>query len=303
MSNEKINRAFEILEKGIDNFWTSDKYIQYLQVVSKFHRYSLNNQILIAMQYPDATYVAGYKAWQKFERHVNRGEKGITIIAPVKKTENVEVADADGNKSVEQREVIRFMTATVFDVSQTSGKEIPSIATPLMGNVNRYDEVMGILKQISPFPISFGETGTANGYCSHAEGKIVIKEGMSQAQTLKTTIHELAHAILHADREATSRKEKEVQAESVAYIVSNHFGLDTSDYSFGYVAAWAGRQDKEVLTDSMKIISSTSKDIIVKLEDKLQKEKQDITYISFEKEEQKDKGTQLRKTAELELER
>ena len=267
--SEKMKQTLDKLEAGVMEFFTSDKYISYLQVMSKFHTYSANNQILIAMQMPEATAVAGYNSWMRnFDRHVKRGEKSITILAPMKVKIKIDTdrRDADGKIIQEERETIKFRPVSVFDVSQTEGKPLPEIITELTGDVSSYEQLLNAARQAAPYPIEIRAVeGSAKGWCNFTQEKIIIKEGMSEAQTLKTAFHETAHARIHSDSDK-SREQKEVEAESIAYVVCSHFGLDTSDYSFGYVATWAGRQDINLLKQSMQTISQTANTIITDVE-------------------------------------
>ena len=268
-------------------FFTSEKYITYLQVMSKFHTYSANNQVLIAMQMPEATAVAGYNSWiRNFDRHVKRGEKSITILAPMKVKIKIDTdrRDADGKIIQEERETIKFRPVSVFDVSQTEGKPLPQIITELTGDVSRYEQLLNAARQAAPYPIEIGAVeGSAKGWCNFTQEKIIIKEGMSEAQTLKTAFHETAHARIHAGDTDKSREQKEVEAESIAYVVCSHFGLDTSDYSFGYVATWAGRLDINLLKQSLLTISQTAKSIITDVERAM--EEPELTASGKSKEE------------------
>lgn len=285
--SEKLKQTLDKLEAGVMEFFTSDKYISYLQVMSKFHTYSANNQILIAMQMPEATIVAGYNSWMRnFDRHVKRGEKSITILAPMKVKIKIDTdrRDADGKVIQEERETIKFRPVSVFDVSQTEGKPLPQIISELTGDVSRYEQLLNAARQAAPYPIEIGAVeGSAKGWCNFTQEKIIIKEGMSEAQTLKTAFHETAHARIHAGDTDKSREQKEVEAESIAYVVCSHFGLDTSDYSFGYVATWAGRQDINLLKQSMQTISQTAKSIITDVERAM--EEPELTASGKSKEE------------------
>lgn len=267
---DKMKQTLDKLEAGVMEFFTSDKYISYLQVMSKFHTYSANNQVLIAMQMPEATIVAGYNSWMRnFDRHVKKGEKSITILAPQKIKIKVDTDKTDeyGNVIQEEKEGIKFRPVSVFDVSQTEGKPLPQIISELTGDVSRYEQLLDAARQAAPYPIEIRAVeGSAKGWCNFTQEKIVIKEGMSEAQTLKTAFHETAHARIHAGDTDKSREQKEVEAESIAYVVCNHFGLDTSDYTFGYVATWAGRQDINLLKQSLQTISQTAKAIITDVE-------------------------------------
>ena len=281
----RMKEITDKLEDGIRGIFDSEKYAEYLAAMSKFHNYSFNNTILIAMQ--GGTLVKGYSQWEKeFERHVKPGEKGIKIIAPapfkvkqeVKKLDpNTQqpIIGADGKPVMEEKEVTipAYKVVTVFDVSQTEGKELPSIGVnALTGDVEHFKDVLAALEKVSPVPINFEEIkGSAHGFYSLADKRIAIQKGMSQLQTMKTAIHEIAHAKLH-DIDLNAPKEerenlpdqrtREVQAESVAYTVCQHYGLDTSDYSFGYVAGWSTGREMDELKSSLETIRSTAAEII-----------------------------------------
>lgn len=287
----KLDTIMKALEEGVEKVFTSEQYQMYLQTMAKFHNYSFNNTLLIAMQRPDATLLAGYQTWQKkFHRHVKRGEKGIKIIAPVpvKEKRQVEKIDEetqeivigiDGQPETETVERIlpRFRVTTVFDVSQTEGEPLPTLeVNELVGDVFIYEDFMKGLEEISPVPFQFQEIDSgAKGYYSNAEKLVAIQTGMSQAQTMKTAVHETAHAILH-DRDVMEengitkdRMTKEVESESVAYVVCNHFGLDTSNYSFNYVAGWSSDKEMPELRSSMDTIRLTSSQLIADITEKL----------------------------------
>ena len=264
---EKVRRITEQLEKGVAEVFTSDNYIEYLNIMSKFHDYSFNNCLLIAMQCPTATLVAGYRAWQKkFKRQVRKGEKSIKILAPIPCKIKVENEDGEGKEI----QFNRFRAVSVFDIAQTDGEDIPEFIYKLTGDVDGYNEMVKKLISISAVPIRFDVIeGTANGYFSSADKEIVIRQDMSQVQTIKTMVHEIAHSILHdkdngLEKDA-NRKTKEVQAESVAYVVNQYLGLDTSDYSFGYVAGWSSGKDTKELKASLQVIRDTAHDIISKV--------------------------------------
>lgn len=290
-AESKLDTIMKSLEEGVEKVFTSEQYQMYLQTMAKFHNYSFNNTLLIAMQRPDATLLAGYQTWQKkFHRHVKRGEKGIKIIAPVpvKEKRQVEKIDEetqeivigiDGQPETETVERIlpRFRVTTVFDVSQTEGEPLPTLeVNELVGDVFIYEDFMKGLEEISPVPFQFQEIGSgAKGYYSNAEKLVAIQTGMSQAQTMKTAVHETAHAIFH-DRDVMEengitkdRMTKEVEVESVAYVVCNHFGLDTSDYSFNYVAGWSSDKEMPELRSSMDTIRLTSSQLIADITEKL----------------------------------
>lgn len=266
---KQLKEISERLEQGVKEIFTSERYTEYLNTMSKFHNYSFNNTLLITMQKPEATLVAGYQAWQKkFNRHVKRGEKGIQIIAPapIREKQEIEKIDPvtkepvigdDGQPETEIVEMVipRFRVTTVFDVSQTEGEPIAELeVSELTGSVQFYDTFMEALQNISPVPIRMMEIeGEAKGYYHQTEKYIAIQEDMSNLQTMKTGVHEVSHALLH-DREVMDaegilkdRTTKEVEAESIAYIVCNHFGLDTSEYSFTYIASWCESKDMKAL--------------------------------------------------------
>lgn len=251
----ELNEAMERLDRGVREVFESGKWAEYLQVMSRFHRYSANNSLLIAMQMPEATAVASYTDWKrKFNRQVRKGERGIRILAPVRYRRKVE--GEDGDEAVIEH-LAGFRLASTFDLSQTDGDPLPEIAELLDGTVGRYEQVMLAIAAAAPVPIGFEEIpGSANGYFSRAERKIAIRRGMSQAQTVKTAIHELAHSRMHDFDEGTPKEElpdratREVQAESVAFAVASHYGLDTGDYSFGYVASWASGRELDELKAS-----------------------------------------------------
>lgn len=295
MANKREEQLKEItdrLEQGVQDLFTSERYTEYLQTMGKFHRYSFNNTLLIAMQRPDATLVAGYQAWQrKFNRHVMRGEKGIQIIspAPIKEKEEVEKIDPITNEPIlkedgqPETEIIehvipRFKVSTVFDVSQTDGEPLPDLGgADLTGNVADFDVFMEAIRNVSPVPIRMAEIeGDSHGYYHNVEKEIVIQTGMSESQTMKTAIHEVTHAMLH-DRDLMQeqgiekdRLTKEVEAESVAYTVCQHFGLDSSEYSFPYIAGWSSGKEMKELRASMDVIRKTAGSFIEDMTEQLQ---------------------------------
>ena len=292
---DKLKEITDRLEQGIKELFDSDRYKEYLCVMSKFHNYSFNNTLLIAMQKPDASLVAGFQSWKNnFKRNVVKGEKGIKILAPspFKIKQEMEKIDpatqkpvigADGKPVKEEKEITipAFKVVSVFDVSQTEGKELPDIAVDMLtGDVERFKDVFAALEKTSPVPIGFEKIeGNSHGYYHLEEKRIAIDEGMSELQTIKTAIHEIAHAKLHdidpnapkeeqADR--PDRRTREVQAESVAYAVCQHYGLDTSDYSFGYVAGWSSGRELDELKSSLETIRSTAAEIINSIDEHLQ---------------------------------
>ena len=285
-----MDSIMQSLESGVEELFTSNRYQEFLKTMAKFHNYSFNNTMLIAMQRPDATLVTSYKNWQSMGRQVMKGEKGITIIAPApyKKMKEKEVLDenqrpimgTDGKPKTEQVEVTvpHFKAVTVFDIAQTSGEPIQTLAPELLtAAVQDFDSFMQAIQKISPVPIRFDEIdGNANGYYHNADKEIVIKKGLSESQTLKTAIHETVHAKLH-DKEIMEslgvekdRLTKEVEAESVAYCVCSSFGLDTSDYSFPYIAGWSSSREMKEMKASMDVIRKTAGEMIDQLTEELE---------------------------------
>ena len=284
---EKLKEITDRLEQGITELFDSERYKEYLRVMSKFHNYSFNNTLLIAMQKPDASLIAGFTAWKnQFQRNVKKGEKGIKIIAPSpfktrQETEKIDpqtqkpVIGRDGKPVTEEKEITipAYKVVSVFDVSQTEGKELPDIAVDaLTGDVEQYSDFFAALEKTSPVPIGFEKIkGGAHGYYHLEDKRIALDEGMSELQTLKTAIHEIAHAKLHdidlnapkdEQQPRVDRRTREVEAESVAYTVCQHYGLDTSDYSFGYVAGWSTGRELAELKSSLETIRSTAAEII-----------------------------------------
>ena len=276
---DKMKEITDRLEQGILGLYESDRYADYLRTMSKFHDYSLNNTILIAMQ--GGNLVKGYKQWEKeFDRHVKPGEKAIKIIAPApftvkKQVEKIDpdtqkpVFDKNGKAVTEKKEIQipAFRVVSVFDVSQTEGKELPALTYELTGNVEQYKDFFAALEKTSPFAMGFEAlSGGVKGRCNYEEKRISINEGMDELQNIKTAIHEIAHATLHdIDKDAPERPDRrtrEVQAESVAYAVCQHYGLDTSDYSFGYIAGWSSGKELAELKGSLETIRSTAATLI-----------------------------------------
>ncbi len=300
------------LTEGIHTYLQSDAYKTLLNTMSHFHRYSLNNSILIALQTDGkATQVASYTAWKALGRTVNKGEKGIQIFSPLPYRKRVETTVVDNNGSpvlhpdgtpvVNRTEVSQmgFKVAYTFDISQTSGKPLPEIAPKLNGSVDDYPDLQAAIREACPVSVVIGpiDHSSALGYYSPAEREVRVREGMGELQTLKTMIHETAHARLHAtgtDGAKFSREDKEIQAESVAYIVCAQYGLDTSDYSFPYVANWASGNEKQVL-ENLRIIKDAADAIIQSVDQTLERlslERQDQAvykypdgYLSLQRQE------------------
>lgn len=280
MAEDKMKEIMDKLEKGIIDVLESDKYKNYLKFLSNFHSYSANNSMLIFLQKPDASLVAGYKSWQKLGRQVQKGEKGIDILAPMpfkyeKNVDKINKTTKEITKEVKLIEGLRFGKVSVFDVSQTQGKDLPLVRSiELNGSSTNSQNVINAIKNTSEIPITFEsiENG-AKGYYSPLEDRIVIKEGMSLDQTAKTLIHEYTHSKLHSKNSGSlDRNTQEVQAESVAFVVSDKFGIDTSDYSFNYLASWSSGKELTELKNSLEIIQKTSHEIIEKIETLLTKE-------------------------------
>ena len=330
---DRLKEITDRLEQGILEVFEGERYKEYLRVMSKFHHYSFNNTMLIALQKPDASLIAGFSAWKNSHgRTVKKGEKGIRIIAPAPfkvkqemekldpKT-NMPLVGADGNAITEEKEITipAYKVVSVFDVSQTEGKELPSIGVDeLTGDVSQYEDFFTALKKASPVPIALEHIeGNAHGYYHLAEKRIAIDDNMSELQTLKTAIHEIAHAKLH-DIDLNAPKEekenhpnqrtREVEAESIAYTVCQHYGLDTSDYSFGYVAGWSSGKELSELKGSLETIRLAASELIDSIDEhfkELQRtkeneltEKEAEPSLQEEKQEEasqeRDAGTQVR---------
>lgn len=278
------------LEKGVKDIFTSDGYKDYLNFCAKLPRYSVNNQILIMLQKPDATMCQSFTGWKDMNRFVRKGEKGIRILAPSpykmqKEQDKTDpsgkpIMDKDGEPVKETVEITvnAFKPVSTFDVSQTEGDPIPTLGTTeLTGSVEGYNALFDAIKEVVPVPITFEDIPSgAKGYFHLEENRIAIQEGMSEAQTVKTAIHEAAHQALHskdamdASGDKKSKNQKETEAESVAYVVCQHYGIDTSDYSFAYVATWSADKEVPELKASLDTIRKTASDMIVKIDEKLQ---------------------------------
>lgn len=274
---EKVQKLTDQLETGITELFNSEQYAAYLSTMSKFHRYSFGNILLILLQCPGASQVAGYGDWKKnFGRQVKRGEHGIAILAPCpyRRQEEVEETAPDGSssKSVQWVQRMSFRTVTVFDVSQTEGKPLSELVHKLTGDVADYERMTEAICTLSPYPINIEAfPGAAYGCCNFVEQRILVQPDMSQVQTIKTMIHEVSHAKLHApiedgDGETPPQRKRrfvrEMEAESVAYVVCQHFGIDTADYSFGYVAGWSHGKNLSQLKASLELIRNTAAELI-----------------------------------------
>ena len=297
MANRRDKRMKEItdrLEAGLEELFSSEKYTEYLRVMSQFHHYSFNNTLLIALQRPDATLVAGYRAWEtKFNRHVMKGEKGIQIIAPapIKEKQEQEKTDPktgevvlrdDGQPETEEVTVTipRFRVSTVFDLAQTDGDPLPELGVEeLTASVENYEIFMEAIRSVSPVPIRFDEIQSgAKGYYDNTNKEIVIQSGMAELQTMKTAVHETTHALLH-DRDIMQEQgiqkdqmTRECEAESCAFTVLSHFGLDTSDYSFPYIGGWSSSREMKEVKSSMDTIRRTASEIIDGIENSMREQ-------------------------------
>lgn len=308
MQGKSVQEITEELEHGIKELFESDKYRVYLSTMAKFHNYSFTNTLLIAMQKPDASYVAGFQSWKNnFERHVMKGEKGIKILAPTPYKRKVfeEKTDDQGNLILDnkgkpvmeevEKVIPAFKVVNVFDISQTEGKELPQIVNQLAGNVRDFDDFMKALESIAPVPIEYADIeGSANGFFSPANHFIAIQKGMSEMQTMKTCVHEVAHSILHSaenkDAEDKNQFTKEVEAESVAYTVCQYFGIDTSDYSFGYIAGWSSGKEFPELKESLETIRKTASEMIGSIEEAVKDIQLERTETERDKEMSEEKG-------------
>lgn len=299
---EKMSEIQERLMAGTKEIYESGKWAEYISVMSKFPHYSINNCILIASQCPHASYVCGYKKWNEFNRNVVKGESGIMIFAPINgKVETEEpkfdenarpVLNEDGTQQSEKvtREYKTFRPCYVFDLSQTEGDPLPTLATRLEESVEDYEMLKNILVSVSPVPVSFEEVpGEANGFYSPTEMRIVVQDGMPELQTIKTMLHEIAHATYgHGGKDDKWDKEsREIQAESTAFWVAGMLGLDTGDYSFGYITGWSKDREVSELKENLELIKNTANDLVTKIEEKLkecEQEKEKETVIAEETE-------------------
>ena len=306
---QKVKEITDKLEEGLKELFESEKYKNYLSTMSKFHNYSFNNTLLIALQRPDASLVAGYQAWQKnFNRHVKRGEKGIRILAPAPYKIKEErdkldpvtgevMLDKDGTPQTEEVEVKipAFRAVSVFDVSQTDGEPLPELETKeLLSTVEGYEDFIKAVTYVAPAPIGFEDIpGDSKGYFNIEENRIAVQEGMSESQTLKTMVHETAHSMLHnkeVNKEdilapAKDRNTKEIEAESIAFTVCRHFGIDTSEYSFSYIAGWSSGRDMKELKSSLDTIRRTASELITGIEEQLRELQRDREIMQEQSQE------------------
>ena len=286
LQSQQIKEITDKLEQGVKDLFESDKYKNYLKTMSRFTSYSLNNTLLIAMQKPDATLVASYGTWKHFNRQVLKGSKAIKIIAPCpyKRKIETEVTDTDGKiilgkdgkplTEESEKVLMGFKVANVFDVSCTSGEDLPTLTHKLDGTVDNFNDFMNALKEFSPVPIELKKiNSSANAYYQLIDKYIVVDNRLSEMMKIKSSIHEICHSIIHdqdtgSDKDA-DKQTKEVQAESVAFTVCQYYGIDSSDYSFGYVAGWSSGKDLKELKASLETIRQTSQTIINGIDQKL----------------------------------
>lgn len=278
----ELNATLERLEQGVRNVFTSDKYLEYLRFFAKMHNYSFNNTILILSQLPTASMCASYQTWKSLKCPVKRGQKGLQILVPVpykqekliscKDKNGQPVRNADGTEQKETLYIDRvsFHIGKVFDISQTDG-ELPNLSTELTGSQEGFAQALGELMKHSDIPIAYDNDlfgSTTNGYYHLEENRIALRPAISINQCMKTLIHEKAHSLLHRkDGSHYTRNEAEVQAESIAFVVSEIIGLDTSDYSFGYVASWSSGKELKELQQSLSLIEKTSREILTWITD------------------------------------
>ena len=296
-NKERLWEITEGIEQGIKELFESEKYMKYLSTMSRFHHYSVNNTMLIYMQKPDATLVAGFNKWRdQFERYVKKGEHGITIIAPTPFKKKIEeqkldpdthapMLDASGKVITEEREIEipMFKPVKVFDVSQTDGKLLPQLASNLTGDVQQFDAFMEALRRSAPVPIQFEAMAPdMDGYFNSADQRIAIREGMSEVQTVSATVHEIAHSMLHnyekqraeaaaGDESQETPKPKdrhteEVEAESISYAVCQYYGIQTGENSFGYIASWSQGKELTELRASLETINKTASGLITDID-------------------------------------
>ena len=301
---EELKDITEKLEKGVQDVFSSSQYQELLNTMAKFPHYSVNNSILIMMQKPDAKLVQSYTGWKKMGRFVKKGEKGIRILAPApfkleKEMDKVDesgkvILDKDGEAVKEKVEInlTAFKPVSTFDISQTEGEPLPQIGVDeLTGSIEGYQTLFEAIKAASPVPIGFEDiVSGAKGYFHTEENRIAINNGMSEIQNVKTAIHEMAHAKLHNTEAQNDNKQskssKEVEAESIAYTVCQHYGIDTSDYSFAYVATWSKGKETPELKESLNTIRDAAADLITKIDEKVQ----ELTAEKAPVEQAKDAG-------------
>lgn len=268
----EVKKAFEQIEVGVKAVFESENYKNYLKTMSKFHRYSINNSMLIMMQYPSASMVTGASKWKnEFNRIIKKGSKAIKILIPHPYKREIEI---DGE--MVEKDFVYFTLGNVFDIEQTEGDELPTLCKELVGDSEEVKNLVEVLSEVSNYPIYYWNLQEGKkGFFSLSDSKIVIKKGMSDIQTFKTLAHEIAHSRLHNQDDFKSRQQKEIEAESIAYVVANHFGIDTSEYSFSYVANWGREKDSKELKGILSNIQKEAKVIIELMEEIITKESEE----------------------------
>lgn len=273
----EVKKAFEQIEVGVKAVFESENYKNYLKTMSKFHRYSINNSMLIMMQYPSASMVTGASKWNnEFHRTIKKGAKAIKILIPHPYKREITITDDEGNETIVERDFVYFTLGNVFDVEQTEGDELPTICKELKGDSEEVKKLVEVLSEVSNYPIYYWNLQEGKkGFFSLSDSKIVIRKNMSDIQTFKTLAHEIAHSRLHNQDDFKSRQQKEIEAESIAYVVANHFNIDTSEYSFSYVANWSREKDSKELKGILSNIQKEAKAIIEIMEEIIAKESEE----------------------------
>lgn len=277
----EVKKAFEQIEIGVKAVFESENYKNYLKTMSKFHRYSINNSMLIMMQYPSASMVTGASKWNnEFHRTIKKGAKAIKILIPHPYKREITITDDEGNESIVERDFVYFTLGNVFDVEQTEsldGKELPTLCKELKEDSNETRQLIDVVSKVSSCPIAYWNLKDGSkGFYSAKENKIVISKNLkSSAQTLKTLIHEIAHSRLHNIENDIPRQQKEIEAESTAFVVCSHLGVDTSEYSFEYIASWSKGKDSKELKTILSNIQKQAKTLIEEIEEVMTKESEE----------------------------
>ena len=262
----EVKKAFEQIEIGVKGVFESENYKNYLKTMAKFHRYSVNNSMLIMMQSGGmATYVTGASKWASMNRTIKKGAKAIKILIPHPYKKEIVFTDENGNEKVEEKEFVYFTLGNVFDIEQTEGEELPEICKELVGNSEEIKKLISVLEKVSKVPIFYWNLKDGSkGFYSIKDNKIVIKKGMSDVQTFKTLIHEIAHSRMHTP--GYNVRKAEIEAESIAYVICNHFGIDASEYSFEYIANWSRDKEAKDLKGILTNIQAQAKNLIEEVE-------------------------------------
>lgn len=274
MMKEEIKNAFEKIEIGVKGVFESENYKKYLKTMSKFHKYSVNNSILIMMQYPNASMVTGASKWATMNRTIRKGAKAIKILIPHPYTKEIETTDEKGNAITVEQNFVWFSLGSVFDIEQTEGEDLPSICNELEGDSDEVKELISVLEKVSKCPVAYWNLKDGSkGFYSVKDSKIVISKNLkSDTQRFKTLAHEIAHSRLHG--EGTNRQQAEIEAESIAYVVAAHFGINTEEYSFEYIANWSRNKDSRELKQILTNIQKQAKVLIEEIEAIITKEEQ-----------------------------